>query len=192
MIFLAKCLIFFLNIIFTASSVSAAGPSSDLPSARRNVTPKKSSKSFSHGPLSSGQLKVTASWQVVGSTGKKGAAMGTMAESYVAPGVIFQSSPQNWRLKIGSVEIPVSFASGEKDGESVLTAERGDLIKVFALEMSEEDRLTIAEGPEQTMSLLTEGVRLTVGRAPSRQMETIYRSPGEGLFLVKGSLTFAK
>lgn len=187
--FLAKCLIFFLNILLVQSSPAApeAGATSRRMEALRS--PKKTSKANKQGPYSTGTLRVSVTWQVVGSTGKV-ATMGTTSETYSANGLLFQSSAEAWRLKIGDSEIPVSFTLGSSGVDSFLMAERADLLKVLGIELSEEDRMSLAEGPEQTRSFLTEGVRLTIGRLPSRQMETIYRSPGEGLFLVKGSLNF--
>ncbi len=189
--FMAKCLIFFLNVVLAllvvTPSPTIAADSAPAPS--RAI--KKASKLGAKGAQSSGALKVLASWQVIGSAGK-GATMGTRAESYAASGILFQSAPSQWKLKIDTTEIPVTFQLGEAGVESVLTAERADLLKVFSIELSDEDRKFFAEGSEQTAFLMTEGVRMTLGRAPSRLMDTIYRSPSEGLFLVKGTLTLVR
>ncbi len=189
--FLPKCLIFFLNVSITSVLFPAPEISAGLDGQINEPLPKKRSKPAKQGPKSAAAVKLKVSWQVIGSLGK-GAKMSTMAETYAADGVLFQSSPQQWGLRIATIEIPISFIQSEGGREATVFAERGDLLRLFEIELTEEDRSVASARPGPSDAVLTDGVRLAVSKTPSRQLETIYRSPGDGLFLVKASLALIK
>lgn len=189
--FLSKCLIFFLNVLIA----STAFPEGEITLGPKEISsellPKKRARAAKVGPHTYAAIKLKANWQVIGSLGK-GAKMTTTVETYAADGLLFQSSPQTWLLKIAATDIPVSFFPSSGGIEPVVFAERGDLLRLFDIELTEEDRLFVVEHSRQPEPYLTEGVRMVLGKTPSRQLDAIYRSPGEGLFLVKASLSLAK
>ena len=189
--FLSKCLVFFLNILISTSAFPETDPSVGVKGALQDRVPKKWSKGLKDGPVSRAGIRLRANWQVIASLGR-GAKMTTAVETYAADGVLFQSSPQNWMLKIAAVEIPVNFFPSSEGAESFILVERGEVLKLLDIELTDEDRLLASDQLVQNDPLLIEGVRLGLSKAPSRQMDTIYRSPGEGLFLVKASMTLLK
>lgn len=189
--FSPKCLIFFLNVLISTAVFGAPEIGNGHQGGKSDHVIKKKTKSPRLGPSSPAVIRLKANWQVIESLGK-GAKMSATVETYAADASLFQSTPHNWWLKIGVIEIPVTFTASPLTSESVLFAESAELLRLLEVELTEEDRLLAAERAIQSDSQLSEGVRLVVGKTPSRQLETIYRSPGEGMFLVKASLTFIK
>ena len=111
--------------------------------------------------------------------------MNTAAETFSADGKLIQSGSNRWELEVGKTQAPVTFNPASREAEGSVFIDRGDLLKLLDVDLSAKG---IQSESNRFPSAVTGGVQLLLSRTPSRQMETVYRSPDEELFMVKAAL----
>jgi hypothetical protein len=153
-----------------------------------NEKPKKNALVAKRGPATPAKLKVSLHWQVVSSLGR-GTSMGTVADSYTAEGSIRETEPRQWRLFAMGREVPITFTVGSPHGDSVILVDSRDMRHLLGIASAEEDRfgskIEDIESPDGALDVL----RFVVTKNLPRQMQSIYRSSEEGLFMVKAAVT---
>ncbi len=183
--FSSKSLIFFLNMLL----VNGASPERLVAAASAQITaadvPLKRAFRRKSGPISSAAINVRFIWQTISSQGQ-GSKMNTAAETFSADGKLIQSGSNRWELEVGKTQAPVTFNPASREAEGSVFIDRGDLLKLLDVDLSAKG--IQSESNRFPSSAVTGGVQLLLSRTPSRQMETVYRSPDEELFMVKAAL----